>query len=211
MPSALLIYYSFTGEARRVVERATETLHAAGYQVGHGRIDFADPTLRLGRPLSPGTVKRWTEAAEKGRTEPVVIAPPDALADRYDLICLVSNTWQHHPCVPIRSVLQRPDLRALLKGTPFAVYVVCRRSWERNLDIVRREAEACGGRFIGGERFEHAGSDLGSLLRTVSYLMTTGGRVARLMGLRLPLPDYGLSDAAVERVTTFTRSIAGLT
>lgn len=209
MPSALLVYYSFTGEARRVVAGATDALRAAGYEISHARVDFEDPALRLQRPLSPATIKRWTGAAESGWIEPVMVEPADALARRHDLICLVSNTWQHHPCVPIRSALHRPDLRALLNGTPFAIYVVCRRSWERNLEIVRREAEACGGRFLGGERFEHTGSDFGSLVRTVSYLMTRGGRTARLLGLRLPLPEYGLSDAAVERVTAFTRSIAG--
>lgn len=211
MPNALLVYYSFTGEAQRVVDTAAKTLQAAGYGVTLARVDFADPAQRLQRPLSPAMVKKLTEAAAAGQTENVAVEPGDAFVRRYDLICLVSNTWQHNPCVPIRSALQRPDLRRLLDGTPFAVYVVCRRSWQRNLDIVRSEAEACGGRFIGAGHFEHAGGDIASLIRTVSYLMTRGSKVARLFGARLPLPEYGLSSTALKRVGTFTESITDLT
>jgi hypothetical protein len=207
MKQALVIYYSFTGEAQRVVDLAAGELATAGYEVVNARVDFADPSLRLRRPLVPASVKRWTAAAESGQRFPVVVDPPATLLRRYDLICLVSNTWQHHPCVPIRSLLAMAEMRAVLKDRRFAVYVVCRRSWQRNLDIVRREAEEYGGRFVGGERFDHSGSNLGSLIRTVSYLMSSGGKVARLLGIRLPLPEYGLSKAALERVPAFTRAV----
>lgn len=207
MASVLFVYYSFTGEASRVVERAEAAARATGFEVFQARVDFEDEATRPRRPLSPASVKRWTKAAMAGHTEPVIVDPPEALTRRYDLVCLVSNTWQHHPCVPIRSVFRRPDLRRILNGTPFCVYVVCRRSWELNLDIVRREAEECGGHYVAGAHFQHDGSDIGSLIRTVSYLMTTGDRTARLLGWRLPLPEYGLPRAALDRVESFTRSI----
>lgn len=210
MPTALLVYYSFTGEAQRVVDQAADTLRVAGYQVSHARVDFAIPEHRLHRPLSLGRIKQLTGAAEAGTTEPIQIEPSGVLDQRYDLVCLVSNTWQHHPCVPIRSVMRDPQLRTLLNDTPFAVFVVCRRSWEINLRIIREEAEACGGRFVGGDHFPHRGSNPGSLIRTISYLVTRGGPVARLLGIRLPLPEYGLAKSTVDRVAIFTRTIASI-
>jgi hypothetical protein len=208
MKKALLIYYTFTGEAHRVVQLAAAELQQAGYDVATARVDFADPASRLKRPLSPADVKRWTRAAAAGVRLPVIVEPAQVLSGSYDLVCLVSNTWQHHPCVPIWSLLARPDMQAALNDTAFAVYVVCRRSSKKNLDLVRNAAEQCGGRFVGGERFEHYGSNLGSLIRTVSYLMSSGERIARLFGVRLPLPPYGLSDVARRRVTQFTRLVA---
>lgn len=208
MKKALLIYYTFTGEAGRVVERATAELRSGGYEVESARVDFADAELRLRRPLSPAAIKRWTKAAAAGTRFPVAVEPTTALRQTYDLICLVSNTWQHHPCVPIRSLLASPNMQATLKGKPFGVFVVCRRSFKKNLEIVRREAEQCGGHFVGGEHFRHSGSDIGSLIRTVSYLMSSGDKVARLFGFRLPLPRYGLSDSAIQRVAEFTRLIS---
>lgn len=207
MPTALLVYYSFTGQALRVVDQAAGTLRQAGYEVSLARVDFALPDQRLQRPVSPARLKQLTSGAQNAVTEPVTVDPPDVLDRRYDLVCLVSNTWQHHPCVPVRSVLRDARLQAVLKDTAFAVYVVCRRSWENNLRIIREEAEACGGRYIGGDHFDHRGSNLGSLIRTISYIVTRGDRVARLFGLRLPLPEYGLATSTVERVSTFTRKI----
>ena len=206
--TALLVYYSFTGESERAVELAAAALAQQGWSSTSLRVDFADTSLRLRRPLAPRDVKRWTQAAERGDTLPVQLSPETALQARYGLVCLFSNTWQHHPCVPIRSLLRSGALKPVLDGTPLAVYVVCRRSWERNLGIVRAEAEAQGARFVGGEGFTHAGSQVGSLIRTVSYLMSSGGRIARCLGIPLPLPAYGLSAAATARVSRFTQEMA---
>ena len=96
-----------------------------------------------------------------------------------------------------------------LNGKPFAIYVICRRLWEKNLTIVRQQAEAHGGRFIAGEHFDHWGGNVGSLIRTISYALTSGDKVMRLFGIRLPVPQYGLSDTAMARVMSFTREVAG--
>jgi len=207
MNSVLLVYYSFTGEAETVAGLAEAELAKAGFEVHLARIDFTDPQLRLRRPLSPAAVGRWTKAAESGEIYEISVEPAEALARRYSLVCLISNTWQHHPSVPVRSLLASGKLAAVLRDTPFAVYIVCRRSWQKNLEIVRREAEQAGGVYLASERFEHGGSNLGSLLRTVSYLMSGGKRTARLLGLRLPLPSYGLSPQALARIPVFTRSL----
>jgi len=208
MKKALLIYYTFTGETKRVIDLTNDELAAAGFEVTTARIDFADPELRLRRPASPGTIKRWCDAAESGERFPLAIEPASALSGQYDLICIFTSTWQHHPCVPIRSLLAMPEMKAVLNGKPFAVYVVCRRLWENNLDIVRREAEQCGGRFIGSEHFDHFGSNVGSLIRTITYAITSGDKVARLFGMRLPIPAYGISDTEIKKVATFTKTIA---
>ena len=208
MKRALLIYYTFTGEAKRAIDLASAELAASGFDVSTARVDFADEALRLKRPASPATIKRWCDAAESGQRFPVIVEPANALNGNYDLVCIFTNTWQHHPCVPIRSVLALPEMKTALSGKPFAVYVVCRRLWENNLKIVREEAEQSGGRYVGGEHFDHFGSNIGSLIRTVTYSMTSGGKVARFLGIRLPLPEYGLSDVAIKRVTSFTREVA---
>jgi hypothetical protein len=208
MKTALIVYYTFTGEAKRAVDIAATQLRAEGFNVRLARVDFADPALRLKRPESVAKVKHWVQAAESGKIYPVVVEPAEALRQNADIVCLFTNTWQHHPCVPIRSLLADPSWHKAIRGKPFAVYVVCRRSWTQNLDIVKRESEQLGGRFIGGEHFEHAGSNAGSMIRTISYIMGSGQRVARFLGVRLPLPEYGLSDAALKRIVSFTRIVA---
>ncbi|WP_313806919.1 hypothetical protein [Sphingobium sp.] len=160
------------------------------------------PEDALARPLKIADSKKWTQGTRKGMTVPVAYSPPDAIAGRYDAVLLLTNTWGDNPSVPIRSFLESPEAQAVLSDTPFGVYVVCRRLWEKNLAIVQKLAEAAGGRFLAGEAFMHPGGQLGSLIQTISYLHRSDGGLRHLLGL--PLPRYGLSDAAITRIPEFT-------
>ena len=64
--------------------------------------------------------------------------PDEAKAGGYDLVCLGSPTWFFTTCMPLRSYLRSDEARAVLAGTPFGAYVVCRRYWSINLKEVRR-------------------------------------------------------------------------
>ena len=205
--NVLLVYYTFTGQAESAVKIAAEVCNAAGHATTVCQIDFENPALRLKRPMSPAQVRRWTVAASKGETFPLQLEPNDVMHRSWDFIGIFSNTWQNHPAPPVRSLLALPEMQSCLVNTPFAIYVICRRLWKNNQQIVQREAEAVGGICLGAEHFEHNGGPVGSLLRTVSYLMSAGDAVARIGGIRLPLPVYGLSGAALSRVASFTRDM----
>jgi hypothetical protein len=137
---ALVVYYSLTGQAAAAANLAAEALRKAGAAATLCRVDFADPASRPKRPFSFGDVKRWSDMAAQGKLFPISIDPTTALASRYNLVILFSNTWQHHPCPPIRSLLALPEMQQVLRGTPFAVYVVSRRLWEKNASIVTARA-----------------------------------------------------------------------
>lgn len=198
---ALVIYYSLTGQAAIAAELAAKTLTESGAEVTMCRVDFADPAVRPRRPFSLGDVKRWSDAAAAGTIFPVSLEPPNALDATYDLIVLFSNTWQHHPSTPIRSLLTLPAMHRALKDTPFAIYVVSRLLWEKNAGIVKQEAEAAGGICIDTHHFGHNGGSISSLFTTVAYMLTSGARVI------WPLPRFGLSSEAVSRVPSATRRV----
>ena len=198
---ALVVLYSLTGQAAIAADRAANALRDAGYQATLCRVDFADPAARPRRPFSVADVKRWSDAAAAGQLFPIVLEPADAVGQRYDLVLIFSNTWQHHPCPPIRSLLQLPAMRQTLKDTPFAVYVVSRRLWEKNATIVRAEAEAAGGIWIDTQHFHHHGGPISSLFTTVLYMLRSAESVP------WPLPKFGLSDADVARVQPATRDV----
>lgn len=201
----LILYATFTGQAARAAELATEAAKSAGWDVDTRRIVMSDSADVMVRPLGIAGAKRWTQAAQAGQIVPVALRPEDDLNDTYDAILLFSNTWGDHPSVPVNSFLQSDAGRRLLAGHPFAVYVVCRRLWKKNLAITRSLGEAAGGRFIGGEAFMHPGSQIGSLLQTVTYLIGSAAPRRSLLGVRLPA--YGLSDEALTRVGDFTREV----
>jgi flavodoxin len=201
----LLVYYSLTGEAERAVQEAAAACRADGHEAVLCRVDFADVAERLVRPLSIATSKKWVQAANNGIVMPMVYAPADALAQAYDFVMIVSSTWSDHPSVPIRSFLEGPEGRGVMAGKPFGVFVVCRRLWIKNLAITRQLGEAAGGRFVDGQPLMHPGSQIGSLIQTVTYLRRVDGGRKRFLGIRLP--EYGLTTATLETVPAFMRSL----
>jgi hypothetical protein len=201
----LILYYSMTGQAEKAAKLAADAASAAGWDVTLCRMAMADPADALGRPMNVAASKKWTQGAQKGMTVPLAYDPPEAIDRRYDALLLFSNTWGDHPSVPVRSFLESAAAKALLSGTPFGAYIVCRRLWRKNLNIVRQLGEAAGGRFLGGEPFMHTGGQIGSLIQTVTYLYRTDNGRKRFAGF--PLPRYGLSDEAVARVAPFTQEL----
>jgi hypothetical protein len=203
-PKALLLFYSFTGQAQRAVEAARLACEAAGMDTCVCRVDFADPAIRLQRPMAIADVKRWTQVASAGRCEPICVTPEQALGDRYDYVGVFSNTWQNHPSTPIWSLLHDPRIAQLIAGTPFAVYVVCRRLWQRNAEKVTAKLVSLDGICVGARHFPHRGGPFSSLLRTVSYLLSSGGPAASIWGVKLPLPRYGLAPETLACVGDYT-------
>lgn len=203
-PKALLLYYSFTGQAWRAVEVARQACEAAGMETQLCRVDFADLAMRLRRPMSIAEVRRWTQSAAEGRVEAIELTPETALAQCYDYVGVFSNTWQNRPCTPIWSLLHDSRLQALIAGTPCAVYVICRRLWQRNAQEVGDRLAALGGLCLGARHFQHRGGPISSLIRTVSYLLSSGGSAASLWGIKLPLPRYGLAPETLASVADYT-------
>lgn len=201
--TCLILFYSLTGQAEKAAAIAADTARREGWEVTVCRISMTAPEDALARPMRIADSKKWTQGAQQGMTVPVACEPAGALARRYDAVLLFSNTWGDHPSVPVRSFLGSPAARAVLEGTPFGVYIICRRLWQKNLALVRGMAEAAGGRFIGGEVFLHPGGQVGSLIQTISYLHRSDDGLRHFLGL--PLPRYGLSDEAVARLPDFTK------
>lgn len=201
----LILYYSMTGQAEKGAGLAAAAARDAGWDVTLCRMSMRDPADALARPMNIASSKKWTQGAQQGMTVPIAYAPADAVAQRYDAVLLFSNTWGDHPSVPVRSFLESAAGKAVLSDTPFGAYIVCRRLWQKNLDIVRQLGEAAGGRFLGGAPFMHPGGQIGSLVQTVTYLYRTDSGRKRFAGF--PLPRYGLSDEAVARVAPFTHEL----
>jgi len=199
--NVLILYYSLTGQASVVAQIADKTLCEAGATVTRCRVDFADPAIRPQRPFKLADVKRWSAIAAAGQQFDITIDPLNALNRRYDLILLLSNTWQKHPAPPIRSLLSHPDMKRILYGTPIATYVISRRLWRRNAEVVEQETTAAGASTLGCWHFGHCGGAITSLFTTIAYMLSKAD------GVMWPLPQYGLSDEAIARVAPTTHEV----
>src|SRR5947209_19140260 len=188
-PRVLLLYYSYTGQAHKVLAVAGEVFRDRGCDVQTAEIKFTDQ--RYSEKFSRFPMRRvWPDMlsvlqAQK-RNETGQIETPDTVRDAdYDLILIGSPTWWDNVSMPLRSFLKSDEARKLLSGKPFAVFVVCRQFWRENLEAVRELAGQQGGRYVDEIHFTYPGDPVRSMLSLTSYL-GSGQYRERYLGLRIP-------------------------
>jgi menaquinone-dependent protoporphyrinogen IX oxidase len=208
-PRVLLLYYSYTGQSQKVLEAAAEVFRERGCDVHMGGIEFTDH--RYGQRFSRFPMRHvWPDmlsvlpAQKRGVTGD--IRTPDSVRDgEYDLICIGSPTWWQTVSMPMRSFLKSDEARTLLRGKPFAVFVVCRQYWQENVKAVRELAERQGGRFVDEIHFTYPGDPLRSMLSLTSYL---GSGQYRDRYLGVPIPTTNIQPEQLEQTRTFAATLA---
>src|ERR1700757_1993406 len=208
-PRILLLYYSYTGQAQKVLEAAGEVFRGRGCDVQTAEIKFTDK--RYAEKFSRFPMRRvWPDmlrvlGAQK-RNETGEIQNPDTVRDGdYDLILIGSPTWWDNVSMPLRSFLKSDEARKVLSGKPFAVFVVCRQFWRENLQAVRELAEEQGGRYVDEIHFTYPGDNLRSMLSLTSYL-GSGEYRQKYLGLRIP--PTNVQPEQLEQTRTFAARLA---
>ncbi|MEO8814694.1 MAG: flavodoxin family protein [Mycobacterium sp.] len=208
-PRVLLLYYSYTGQARTVLQAAGEVFRERGCQVVEAGIEFTDPQYSERFSRFPMT-RVWPDmlsvlkAQQQGETGQIRI--PDAVTDGdYDLICIGSPTWWKAPSMPMRSFLKSAEATNLLSGKPFAVFVVCRRYWLENLTGVRELAQQRGGKYVDEVHFTYPGGTLRSMLSLTSYL---GSGIYRRRYLGVRIPPTNVQPEQLEQTRKFAAGLA---
>jgi menaquinone-dependent protoporphyrinogen IX oxidase len=188
-PRVLLLYYTYTGQARKVLEAAGQVFRERGCEVQKAEIEFTD--RRFAERFSRFPMRHvWLDLlsvlpAQMRRASGEIRTPDEVREGSYDLICIGSSTWWRTMNMPMRSFLESDEARKLLAGKPFAAFVVCRRYWRNNFKTVRKLGEKQGGRYLGGVHFEYPGGQIRSMLSLTSYL-GSGDYRDRYMGVRIP-------------------------
>ena len=143
-------------------------------------------------------------AQKRGETGEIKV-PDAARAGDYDLILIGSPTWWDTVSMPLRSFLKSDDAGKLLSGKPFAVCVVCRQFWRKNLEAVRELAGQQGGRYVDEIHFTYPGDPLRSMLSLTSYL---GSGEYRKQYLGLRIPPTNVQPEQLEQTRTFAAGLA---
>jgi flavodoxin len=208
-PRVLLLYYTYTGQALKVLEAAGEVFRDRGFDVIKAQIEFTDP--RYAQRFSRFPMRRvWPDMLSvlpaQTRRATGQIRIPDAVHDGdYDLICIGSPTWWSTASMPIRSFLESNEARKLLTGKPFAVFAVCRDSWKGNVAEVRTLGEKQGGRCVDEIHFTYPGDPLRSMLSLTSYL-GTGEYRDRYLGV--PIPTTNVQPEQLDQTRRFASALA---
>ena len=208
-PRVLLLYYTYTGQALKVLEAAGEVFRQRGFDVRKAQIEFTDPRFaeRFTRfPMRHVWPDMLSVLPAQTRRASGEIRTPEAVRNGdYDLICIGSPTWWQTVSMPMRSFLKSNEARELLSGKPFAVFVVCRQYWLENLTAVRELAEQQGGKFVDEVHFTYPGDPLRSMLSLTSYL-GSGEYREKYLGLRIPATN--VQPEQLEQTRKFAAGLA---
>jgi menaquinone-dependent protoporphyrinogen IX oxidase len=196
-PRVLVVYFTYTQQSLKVAEAMADVLRARGCDVRLARIELTDSrwSERFTRfPLRHAWLDVLGMMPAQLRSATGEISIPDEAQDGdYDLVVIGSPTWWIKTSVPIRSYLASDAAGRILRDTPFAAFVVCRRYWGVNLRGVQKLARARGGRYVGGIHFSFGGGQIPSLLALISYF-AHGQQRERYLGVKIPTtnlaPEY---------------------
>lgn len=207
-PTVLFIFFSFTGQTRRVALEMAKVFESFGWRVEEAAVVMADERYPLPFPWRPfwRRLLGWIPPQLLNRRCSITVPPEIAAASvSYDLICVGSPTWWLLPALPISSFLQGESARRLLEGRPFAVFAVARSFWRLNAWRVAMLAQRCGGRHVASRGFVFPGNQLQSFASLACYLRT-GDSPSRWWGL--PLHPYGLATEGLVAARGFAAHLA---
>jgi menaquinone-dependent protoporphyrinogen IX oxidase len=208
-PRVLLVYYSYTQQARKVVDAMAGVMRERGCDVTLAAIEFTDARYveRFSRfPLRHRYLDIFGMLPAQLRRATGEVHIPDAAREGiYDLICIGSPTWWLTTSMPIRSFLKSESAGRLLAGKRFTAFVVCRRYWGNNLKTVRKLGTAKGGQYVDGVHYSYEGGQIRSLLSLISYL-GTGENRPRYLGV--PIPPTNLKPEQLDQARAFAGTLA---
>jgi flavodoxin len=205
----LVVYFTYSGQAGRLVEAIAGGLAARGCSVTKAKIELTDS--RYTKKLTPLPLRHPALAfirmfpAQMRRATGEIGIPPEAQDGDYDLVVFVSPTWWLTTNLPIRSYLESPAAKKVLDGKPFAAVSVSRRYWKGNVHTIARLGEKAGGRSMGEHHFLAAGGQVKSMLSWLSWMKHAEVR-ERVFGLEVPPPN--LQPSFEQEAATYIDGVA---
>ncbi len=199
MKKILVVYFSQTGQLKRVVDSFVEPLNS--------QTDILLVKEEI-EPLNPYPFPwPFLEFIDQF-PEAVYLDPPDLkpfLFDstvKYDLVILAYTVWFLSPSPPIVGFLKSDQGRSILRDTPVITLIACRNMWLQAQEQVKQLLSEVGARHIDNVVLTDRGSTLKTLVTTPRWMLT--GRRNAFLGI---FPRAGITDDDIDSSKRFGRAI----
>lgn len=193
----LVLYYSQTGEAARVVDNFSRPLEEAGHEVV--RRQFA-PVQAYPYPWSPNAFLDVFPQCLNGDAPEIRIKGGD-IAGKFDLVVLAYQVWFLSPSLPTQGFLSSPAA-SVLEGAPVITLTVCRNMWHNGYLKLRAMLETHGANVIDNVVVTHQGAAWTTFITTVRSLLT--GRKDRVLGMA----PASVSEARLTEIAQYGGRVA---
>jgi hypothetical protein len=140
----LAIFFSQTGQLEDIVDHFTAPLSEKGHIVEKLRVN---PKKAYPFPWTGKSFFSVMPDCVQG--VPTELQPFEPKESKYDLIVFGYQAWFLSPSIPSNSILQSPQMQALLKDTPVITITGARNMWISAMERIKASLKQAGSRQVG--------------------------------------------------------------
>ena len=195
----LAIYYSQSGQLGEIIDNVTAPLIAAEVSVEKVRVKTATEFT------FPWTGDSFFSVMPNAvRDVPVELQPFELKESKYDLVILGYQAWFLSPSIPFNSLMNTPQLKAVLKNTPVVTVTGARNMWLSAFVRVKKLIKAAGANHVGNIALVDTNPNPVSFITIFHWMLH--GKKDRYLNI---FPPPGVQAADIARSTDFGETILG--
>lgn len=196
MKNVLVVYYSQSGQLRRIAQTIASSLQSNDdINLHFYQIEMEQP---FPFPWSKETFFGVFPETFLQIAAPIKPIPEDILNTKFDLILLNYQVWYLSPSIPINSFLKSDQAKTLFHNTPVVTINGSRNMWIMAQEKVKVLLQNCGAKLKGNIALVDRAGNLISVVTIVEWMMS--GVKERYLGI-FPLP--GVSDYDINQSKRF--------
>jgi hypothetical protein len=196
-PKILVVYYTQTGQLKRIIDTIVTPLQ--------DKADFVFEELTPVQPFAFPWPKQvfFDTMPETVLAKPREIAPLKVNPDQhFDLVILAYQPWFLSPSQPTAAFLQLESTKRLLKGKPVITLMGCRNMWLNAQERVKEYLQKAGAHLVGNIVLVDKSPNLVALI-TVLRWQFKGKKEATKF-----LPPAGVQEKDIQEAVRFAAPIA---
>ncbi|PJJ79531.1 hypothetical protein [Mucilaginibacter auburnensis] len=193
----LAIYYSQSGQLGEIVENFTAPLVEAGVSVEYVRVRLVN------EPNFPWTGDTFFSVMPNCQLDvPAELQPFELKEEKYDLVVLGYQAWFLSPSIPFNSLMQTPQLKAVLKNTPVITITGARNMWLNAFVRVKKLINTAGAKLVGNVALVDKHPNPVSFVTIFHWMLH--GKKDKYLNI---FPPPGVSDADIKNTKAFGESV----
>lgn len=196
MKKVLVLYYSQSGQLKRVLDRLTEPIR----QEGNVEVTYCEIQLEH-EFLFPWKKEAFFNAFPESykQVPQTVLSPPaEVLNTKYDLIILGYQVWYLSPSIPINSFLKSPYAQTIFNDTPVVTVSGSRNMWVMAQQKIKTLLKEVNAKLVGNIALVDRHINLVSVITIVDWMFS--GQQRKVWGF---LPKPGISEEEITNSNRF--------
>jgi len=191
----LIIYFSQTGQLRRIVHSVLNKLK----QRSDIKLILEELNPRVPFPFPWGAMNFFNAMPESVKEISCELEPFAFNSSQdFDLIILAYQPWYLSPSIPISSFLQSEQGRKVMNGRPVVTIIGCRNMWLNAQEKVKKRIYDAGGKLVGNIVLTDRTGNLVSLVTVIGWLI-----YGRKSGFLKVFPESGVSEQDIQNAERF--------